>query len=147
MRFGQSRTDLHVRSPSDAPPDNCDVGNDQKTLAKPKPLAPPRFLDRELKIKLKSKLNLPRRYDRRLRERGLPGDTAGCIDFTKYARPCPSYVEVIDAVETLRAELQVQPFRDLRVLGDRNVCVERTGPGQAIALDVTQKPRSRFLVA
>src|SRR5208282_3296148 len=100
-----------------------------------------------LEVQLQRKLNLPWSYNRRLGERGLPGSSTGFIYGAEHTRSCPSDVEVIDAVETLRTELQVQPLVDLRVLGDGDVRAERAGTGETVSLNIPQEPRSLGLIA
>src|ERR1017187_5295186 len=100
-----------------------------------------------LEIKFYSKLNLPRRHDRRLRERGSPGSVAVFIYIAEKPRGYLADVEVIDAVETLHTELRVQPLRDLRVLGDGNVRAERARTGDTVSLNIPQEPGRLGLIA
>src|ERR1700685_2303573 len=80
---------------------------------------------KSLEVELQSKLDLPRCYDRSLRERGLPSSIIGFIYVAEQTRWYLADVEVIDAVETLDKELCVQPLRDLRGLGDGDISAER----------------------
>ena len=82
------------------------------------------------KQQLQSELNLPRRAEIARRE-------ACAGDDSKRAAGCGQHwipkIGVIENIEKLAAELQVEPFGYLRVLGYRKVCVHKAGAGDGIA--------------
>ena len=110
--------------------------------------APPEVKpNHRLEVELQGELNLPGRHNRRLRESSLARSAGRCIDFAKNARSGSSHVEVVEAVETLGAELSVHSFCDLGVLDDGNIRAEGAGTRETVSPDVAQEPGSRSLIA
>src|SRR5215472_139245 len=102
---------------------------------------------RVLEVQLQRELNLPRSHDRRLRPPGESSQATWLIDAAECTCQRSAYVEVVEAVEALRAELHVQPLRNLRVLGDGEVRGKRARTAQTVALDIPQETRSLGFIA
>src|ERR1700733_1961248 len=92
-------------------------------------------------VELQRKLNLPRGNSWRLRRNNLTRRDRS------YGRQRHAFVELVDDVEGLGSELDVQPFRNLRVFQNGEVEIQRIWARHAVPLHVADEALQGIRVA